>query len=91
MAIESTKDNGIVRIRFNINCRGESGNFEIETYSLDYKSNRVNNKITKQLIVLTKNLKDWIPATNEEGEKVNSHKFFAFKIINGKLEDILPK
>ena len=48
-------------------------------------------KITKQLLNISKTLDDWIPAYDEDGNSVNSHKFFAFKIVNGKLIDILPK
>lgn len=89
--IEDGRNTGIVRIRFNINCNGESGNYEVETCNLDYKNKKMNKKIIKQLLKLTKNLTNWIPAKNEDGAFINSHKFFAFKIVNGKLEDVLPK
>ena len=84
-------DTGIVKIRFNVNCKGESGDFYTETYNLDYKGITIDEKVTKQLLDLTKTLNDWIPAYNEDGNSINSHKFFAFKILDGKLIDILPK
>lgn len=90
-SVNSSKNNGIVKIRFHVNCKGEAGNFKLETYSLDYNSIEMNNQITKQLLDLSQMLEDWIPATDENGNTVNSHKFFAFKIINGELTDILPK
>ena len=89
--VKSLNDSGIVKIRFQINCSGKSGNYSIETYSLDYKRNIIDAKIKGQLLSLTKDLTKWIPAHNENGENVNSHKFFAFKIIDGSLKDILPK
>jgi hypothetical protein len=89
--IQLPNNNGIVKIRFHVNCKGETGNFFTDTYSLDYKKTTINKDITEQLLNLTKSLKDWIPARNEEGENINSHKFFAFKIIKGDLIDILPK
>lgn len=89
--IESQNNNGIVKIRFNINCKGISGNFHLETYSLEYKNTIISKKITDQLFFLTKSLNNWIPARDEDGETVNSHKFLAFRIVNGKLIDILPK
>ena len=89
--IQLPNNNGIVKIRFNINCKGETGNFFINTYSLNYKNITMNKEITEQLLNLTKGLKNWIPARNEESENINSHKFFAFKIIKGVLIDILPK
>jgi hypothetical protein len=82
---------GIVKIRFDVNCKGETGNFIIDTYSINYKDEIINEKITKQLLFLTKELEGWVPAINEEGETINSYKFLAFKLVDGKLIDILPK
>jgi hypothetical protein len=90
-SIDSPSNTGIVKISFNINCEGQSGNYLIETYSLKYNNVSISKKITKQLLDLTKTLIYWIPASNEDGDTVNSHKFFAFKIVNGKLTDILPR
>ncbi len=89
--VNSEGNNGIVRIRFHVNCNGETGEYKIETYGLDYNSNEMDSQIVKQLLELTQMLKDWIPAKDETGNAVNSHKFFAFKIKNGQLTDILPK
>lgn len=89
--IESTNNTGIVRIQFDINCKGQSGNFKVETYGLNYRSIEMDSLIINQLIHSTKNLQRWIPAKMDDGSTVNSHKFFAFKIINGRLIDILPK
>ncbi|WP_024741906.1 hypothetical protein [Tenacibaculum maritimum] len=89
--IVSPNNSGIVKIRFNINCKGISGNFHLETYSLEYKNTVISKKITDQLFFLTKSLNNWIPGRDEDGETVNSHKFLAFRIVNGKLIDILPK
>jgi hypothetical protein len=89
--IQSDKNTGIIRIQFQVNCRGETGNYKIASYSLDYKLETINKQINDQLLLLTKDLKDWIPAVDDKGESIDSHKFFAFKVINGKLVDILPK
>ena len=89
--IELSNNTGIVKINFSINCEGESGNYFLETYDMGYESNVMSKKITKQLLNISKTLDDWIPAYDEDGNSVNSHKFFAFKIVNGKLIDILPK
>jgi len=86
-----SNNTGIVKIRFDVNCKGEAGNFTIDTYSENYEKSIINDEITKQLLCLTKELKNWIPANNEEGEPINSYKFFAFKLVGGKLIDILPK
>jgi hypothetical protein len=82
---------GIVKIRFDVNCKGETGNFMIDTYNMNYRATIINDEITKQLLYLTKELKNWIPAQNDKGETINSFKFFTFKLSDGKLVDILPK
>ena len=35
---------GIVKIRFDVNCKGETGNFIIDTYSINYKDEIINEK-----------------------------------------------
>mgnify|MGYP000854727886 FL=1 len=89
--VKSIQNSGIVRIQFHVNCRGETGNYKVETYSFDYLKTELDLRISKQLVQLTKSLTNWIPAENEDGETVNSHKFFAFKIKKGQLIDVLPK
>jgi len=81
---------GIVKIRFDVNCKGETGNFIMSNYTLDYKDTVVDGEFTEQLLYLTKSLRDWVPA-HEQGKPINSYKFFAFKLMKGKLIDILPK
>lgn len=82
---------GIVIIQFHVNCEGNSGNFKSKTCNLNYKEAKINSKIIAQLKKLTTELNGWIPSKNENGEFVNSHKFYAFKIIKGVLIEILPK
>lgn len=83
---------GFVKISFQVNCRGETGNYTMDRYTLDYKRNPLGAKVSEQFLHLTKELKDWIPARDEEtGEQIDSHKFFMFKLKNGELVDVLPK
>lgn len=82
---------GIIRIRFQVNCEGKAGNYEIETYDTNYRKIEIEPSIKTQLMELTQELNRWIPAKNEDGEEVNSHKFFAFRLLDGKIIDIQPK
>ncbi len=89
--VSGRDNNGIVKIRFHVNCEGESGNFEVENYGLDYKEVKLSEEINRQLLELTKQIGQWVPAKDSDGETVNSHKFYAFRVEKGQITDILPK
>jgi len=89
--VNSLSNTGIVRIKFIVNCKGDVGRFHLESYDLDYKRHIIDHKITNQLLELTMELDNWIPAVNEKGEEIDSHKFFAFRLNNGIIKEILPK
>lgn len=91
LPVQSTLNSGIVKIGFHVNCQGQTGNFKTETYDFNYSETEIHSKITEQLLKITKSLDQWIPAEKDNGQQVNSHKFFAFKIQDGRLIDILPK
>jgi len=82
---------GIITIQFKVNCHGETGDYVIQQCDFDYQTIALNKKITTYLVSQTKLLNNWIPATNDKGEAVNSHKFFSFRIKKGVLLEILPK
>lgn len=89
--ISGDDKSGIVKIRFHVNCKGQTGNFLMETYNLNYQPNHINSEITGQLLAITKGLDGWIAAVNDDGETVNSHKFLSFRIKDGAIVNILPK
>ena len=84
-------NSGIIKIRFDVNCMGKTGNFEVETYNLKYKLTTINDSIVHQTVSIAKKLDQWIPGTNDDNENINSFKFLAIKVINGKIKEILPK
>lgn len=84
-------NSGIVKIRFDVNCMGETGNFVFETYNLLYQPTILNDSIVNQTISIAKKLDDWIPGTNDKNENINSFKFIAIKVKDGKIKEILPK
>lgn len=89
--ITTGENSGIVKVRFDVNCRGETGNFEAETYNLSYKKTALNDSISNQVISIVKELDAWIPGTNEENEPVNSFRFVAVRFKKGIITQILPK
>ena len=89
--VKKGENSGIVKIRFDVNCKGETGNFEFETYSLSYEPVTLNDSIVNQTVSIAKRLVDWIPGVNGDGEKINSFKFISIKLDDGEIKEILPK
>ncbi|MCD8411131.1 hypothetical protein [Tenacibaculum finnmarkense] len=89
--VKKGQNSGIVKIQFDVNCEGETGNFEFETYNLKYESITMNDSITNQTVSIAKKLNNWIPGTNDNNENINSFKFIAIKVVNGEIKEILPK
>ena len=81
--------NGIIRIRFIVNCKGEIGRFRILEADNNYKGFKFDNEITSQLLKITKTLNDWIPKEYQNKE-IDYYQYLIFKIKNGKISEILP-
>jgi len=81
--------NGIIRIRFIVNCKGETGRFRIIEADNNYKEFKFDSEITNQLLKITKALNDWIPKEIRNKE-IDYYQYLIFKIANGKISEILP-
>ncbi|HMP30532.1 MAG TPA: hypothetical protein PKD85_13085 [Saprospiraceae bacterium] len=82
-------ESGIIKVNFIVNCRGETGNFEILELDENYKQKRFNTQITDQILSICKELDEWIPGS-VKGQKVDSYKFLTFKIKNSEIVEIFP-
>ena len=78
-------ESGLIRIRFIVNCNGETDRFRIISMDKNYQFINFNKNITNQLLTISKNLKDWIP-----NNKYDYYQYLIFKIENGNLIEILP-
>jgi len=85
------ENSGIIKIRFDVNCLGETGNFEVNQFSLNYQAITLNDSVSSQLLSIAKQLDGWIPGKNEDNEPVNSFKFLAIKLVDGQITEVLPK
>ena len=54
-------ETGLIRIRFIVNCKGETDRFRILEMDDNYKPKKFNKEITNQLLQISKNLKGWNP------------------------------
>lgn len=83
------KDSGMIRIRFIVNCKGETGRFRLMSSGYDYKEIQIDKAITDQLMTITKSLKGWKILSDDRGPK-DYYQYLIFKITDGQIKEILP-
>lgn len=88
--VKSTNNTGILRVYFQVSEKGVIKNLRNEQYSLNYKKTVLNENMVSQLVKIVKNLKDW-SKIKCEWSPCYSFKFYSFKIIDGEVQEILPK
>lgn len=82
-------ESGLIRIRFIVNCKGETDRFRIIAMNKQYKPIRFNKRITNSLLAITKSIKVWqVQMVN--GKPIDYYQYLIFKISKGKLTEILP-
>lgn len=85
------KESGFLRIRFIVNCKGETGRFRILGADENYKENEFDKSITSQLLQITKELKNWQWLFDQEKQEGwDYYQYLIFKIENGQIVKILP-
>ena len=82
-------ETGLIRIRFVVNCKGETDRFRIIGMDGNYNSKTFSSKVTDQLMDITKSLNGWIPK-KIQGNDVDFYQYLIFKIENGNLIEIMP-
>lgn len=82
-------DSGLIRIRFIVNCKGESGRFRLMGMDNDYQPKQFSEAITSQLMSLTKSLKGW-KAMKGQAQTRDYYQYLIFKIEKGQIIEIMP-
>lgn len=80
---------GWVRIRFIVNCKGESGRFRLTASNTLYQAQEFDSRITDQLRSITQSLNGWKPLPDRDDPR-DYYQYLTFKIENGALKEILP-
>ncbi|MDO6761811.1 hypothetical protein Q4566_16505 [Tamlana sp. 2_MG-2023] len=88
-SIADKKENGLIRIRFIVNCKGKAGRFRVLQSDYDYQEKQFDKEIVSQLLNITKGIENW------EVLKINQvpldyYTYLIFKITDGQLTEILP-
>jgi len=81
---------GYVRIRFVVNCKGETGYFDVLEMDRDYRAVQFDPALSQQLLGLTRELDGWVPG-EWHGKVCDSFMFLTFKLKDGDIQDILPR
>lgn len=84
-----TQQSGWIRVRFIVNCKGETGRFRVISSDENYKERDFDERITNQIVSITESLKGWEIRPNE-AEARDYYQYLVFKINNGKIAEILP-
>jgi hypothetical protein len=89
-----TKQSGLIRIRFIVNCKGETDRFRVIGMDENYHEKDFDKSITDQLLQISKRLKGWIPKnfTSKTNEVFNYdyYQYLIFKLKDGQITEILP-
>ncbi|MFK7799446.1 MAG: hypothetical protein AB8E82_18490 [Aureispira sp.] len=88
-ADQMPNESGLIRIRFIVNCQGETDRFRILESDLNYQPKIFDKKISQRLLQLSQSLQGWQPK-KKEGKAVDYYQYLIFKIENGQLIKILP-
>lgn len=80
---------GWLRIRFIVNCKGETDRFRIIGMDENRKPVTFDKSISDQLLRITKSLQGWLILPDHDAPN-DYYMYLIFKLDNGKLKEILP-
>jgi hypothetical protein len=83
------KESGLVRIRFVVNCKGETDRFRVIAMNENYEPYNFDPRLTQQLLAITKRLKGWQPKTYNNAP-TDYYQYLIFKIKDAEIIEILP-
>lgn len=88
-AIKAEDQNGMIRIRFIVNCEGKAGRFRLIEADTNYQAKKFDARIVEQLLTITKKLDGWVPQ-RYEGTPIDYYLYLTFIIEEGRIKEILP-
>ena len=88
-SVNDKSENGLIRIRFIVNCEGKAGRFRVLQSDYNYQETEFDKEIVSQLMTITKGIEDWAVFKRNEAT-VDYYMYLIFKIKDGQLTEILP-
>jgi lysyl-tRNA synthetase class I len=83
------KQSGYIRIRFIVNCNGETGRFRVIQANEQYQEQAFDESITNQLLTIVKSLDGWNTQKGKENPE-DYYQYLVFKMKNGEIIEIMP-
>lgn len=80
---------GMIRLRFIVNCEGETDRFRLISADENYQPFTFSAKITDQLMAITKSLKGWKPL-DLDGQPLDYYQYLIFIMKDGEIVKIMP-
>jgi hypothetical protein len=80
-------ENGIMRVRFLVNCSGIADRFRVLGLDFDLKEKQFNDELSAHVISISKGI-PW-PARRARDQTVDYYHYFSIHIVNGELTDIV--
>jgi hypothetical protein len=87
--VKDTTQNGMIRIRFVVNCQGKAGRFRLLQSNFDYEEVEFDESIQSQLLNITKSISDW-QILYKNDKPIDYYMYLIFKIKDGQITEILP-
>lgn len=87
--ISKATETGLIRIRFIVNCKGQSGRFRLISANHNLEEKIFDKKITQQLLEITKSLDGW-PILPSAESPSDYYQYLIFKMEEGHIKEILP-
>lgn len=81
--------NGLIRIRFIVNCKGHAGRFRVLQSDLNFNKIEFDEKIVSQLTEIIDGIEEW-EILSRENKPVDYYYYQIFKLIDGQITEILP-
>ncbi len=80
-------ENGIIRVRFLVNCSGNADRFRLLELDFDFKPKQFNNDLRRHVLSIAKSI-SW-PSRRARQQTVDYYHYFTLRIVNGQLNDIV--
>ncbi|WP_236002807.1 hypothetical protein [Luteirhabdus pelagi] len=87
--IPDDKEDGLIRIRFLVNCEGMAGRFRVLQSDYQYQEKEFDSEIVSQLLSTTTSIEQW-EVLYRNNIPVDYYMYLIFKISDGQLTEILP-